>query len=189
MTVWGVLPAVALGLAVNEFCDLSPWLARRVVLGAARLWAETPEEAAGYAEEWTAVIEERPGKLFKLITALTFFGGAALRAAPRLRSAVSLGRPSLRVLLGTSDHANRVFVRVCTAALALINMAGLVVVLYQQQGPSAAGRFALVLVGIGGLYVLLLRSYERRYRPARVPRNPESALAVVDRSEEQDWME
>jgi hypothetical protein len=186
MTAWGVLSAVALGLAANEFSDLSPWLARRMVLGAARMWAETPEGAAGYAEEWTAVIEERPGKLFKLITALTFFCGAALRAAPRLRSAMSLGRPSLRVSLGTSDNANRVFVRLCTAALALINMAVSVVVIFEQQGPSAAGGLALVLVGIGGLYVLLLRRYGRRYQPAQVPRNPESACAVVDRSEGQD---
>lgn len=86
MSVSELAIGVLLGLAVNEMFEVSPWLARRAVRLAARLWSADPEVAAGYAEEWTAVVTERPGKLFKLITALWFVAGGALRAFPRVCS-------------------------------------------------------------------------------------------------------
>jgi len=73
---WGVLGAVALGLLVNEISDVSPWMAERLVRSAARLWSRDPQVAADYAEEWQAVVDERPGKLLKLCTALGFLAGA-----------------------------------------------------------------------------------------------------------------
>jgi len=60
VTAWGITLSVLLGLIVNEFSDLSPWLARRVIPVAAHLWAQTPEEGVAYSEEWAAVVEERP---------------------------------------------------------------------------------------------------------------------------------
>lgn len=72
MTGWELLTAVVVGLAVNESIELSPWLARRVVKVAARLrYAHNPR-AVLRGEEWAAIIEERPGKLFKLLTASGF---------------------------------------------------------------------------------------------------------------------
>lgn len=86
MSVWlqVVLP-VALGFAVNESCDISPWLARKMVRRAAAI--RRPDRAEGLAEEWSAVIEDRPGKLFKLFTALGFLLTAlAHRAANRTQA-------------------------------------------------------------------------------------------------------
>lgn len=71
------------GLLVNEMTDISPWAARRLVHWAAYRWTADPHTAARYAEEWAAIIDERPGKLLKLGTAARFAVGAAGRAAPR----------------------------------------------------------------------------------------------------------
>jgi hypothetical protein len=80
--------AIVLGLLVNECCELSPWVAVRLVRWAARLrYSDTPERAAIRGEELTALVNDRPGKLFKLLTALGFTLRAltttALRTAPR----------------------------------------------------------------------------------------------------------
>jgi hypothetical protein len=83
VTAWGIVVTLALGLVVNEMTDISPWLARRMVRWAAYRWSKDPEIAAGYAEEWAAIIDERPGRLLKLGTAVGFAGGAAFRTMPR----------------------------------------------------------------------------------------------------------
>jgi hypothetical protein len=83
VTAWGIIGTLALGLVVNEVTDISPWLAHRIVRWAAYRWSKDPETAAGYAEEWAAIINERPGRLFKLGTAVGFAGGAAFRTMPR----------------------------------------------------------------------------------------------------------
>jgi lipopolysaccharide/colanic/teichoic acid biosynthesis glycosyltransferase len=65
--------AVIVGLVANEFTDICPWLAVRVVRWAARLrYPHAPERAATRGEELAALINDRPGKLFKLLTALGF---------------------------------------------------------------------------------------------------------------------
>ena len=78
MSMWVqvVLP-VLLGLAVNECSDISPWLAGKVVRCAARI--RRPDRAEGLAEELAALIDIRPGKLFKLFTALGFLFAAMAR--------------------------------------------------------------------------------------------------------------
>lgn len=59
------------GLVINECCDVSPWAARKLAVRAARVRHHTdPGRAAVRSEEWAAIIEDRPGKLFKLTTAL-----------------------------------------------------------------------------------------------------------------------
>ncbi|MCK9898620.1 hypothetical protein CC117_14450 [Parafrankia colletiae] len=77
-----VMLAVLLGLAVNECCDMSPWIGRIFARWAARLRYADPLRAHVRAEELAAHIDARPGKLLKLVTAcwlLTAAGGAALR--------------------------------------------------------------------------------------------------------------
>ncbi|MFD8529436.1 hypothetical protein ACFV0L_18650 [Streptosporangium canum] len=72
-----IVLGVILGLIVNEMCDISPWLAKKLVHRAAYLQFHDSDEAAGQAEEWTAMIDDRPGKLLKLFTAIGFFASSA----------------------------------------------------------------------------------------------------------------
>ncbi|MFI6483754.1 hypothetical protein ACIBH1_37915 [Nonomuraea sp. NPDC050663] len=72
MTSWEIFLGVLLGLLVNETCEVSPWLAKKLVRRAAYLQLRDPKEAAGRAEELTGLINDRPGKLFKLATAVAF---------------------------------------------------------------------------------------------------------------------
>jgi DNA-binding transcriptional MerR regulator len=77
------------GLLVNEYCDISPWVAVRLMRWAARLrYRDDAERAKVRGVEWAALIQERPGNLFKLLTALGFtlhaLLVAALRSAPRV---------------------------------------------------------------------------------------------------------
>jgi hypothetical protein len=76
-----VLLAVVLGLVANELCDLAPWLARRLVPKAAKLWAgHDSDRATVLEEEWAAVVEDCPGKLTKLALALRFMAWATCRS-------------------------------------------------------------------------------------------------------------
>ncbi|HET9254962.1 MAG TPA: hypothetical protein VFO16_07135 [Pseudonocardiaceae bacterium] len=58
--------AVLLGLVTAEFSELSPWLAQKLIRWAARVRYPTR------VEELSALIADRPGKLFKLVTASGF---------------------------------------------------------------------------------------------------------------------
>jgi hypothetical protein len=76
--------AIISGLLVNECCDVSPWAAVRLMRWAARLrYRDHPNRAAIRSEELAALIRDRPGKLFKLLTALGFTIDALLAAALR----------------------------------------------------------------------------------------------------------
>ncbi|MGW6499352.1 hypothetical protein [Nonomuraea angiospora] len=77
-----IILGIILGLVINEMCDVSPWLARRLIRWSARHQYVDPERAELRAEELTALINGRPGKLFKLCTGLTF---AAAAICVRLR--------------------------------------------------------------------------------------------------------
>ncbi|WP_425965861.1 hypothetical protein [Streptosporangium sp. DT93] len=72
MSGWEIVIGVLLGLAVNEACDLSPWLARKLVQWSARFKYGKSERAEVRAEELSAMIDSRPGKLLKLATGLIF---------------------------------------------------------------------------------------------------------------------
>ncbi|MFC3980188.1 hypothetical protein [Streptosporangium jomthongense] len=78
MSGWEIFLGIALGLIVNEACELSPWAARRLVQWSARVRYPNPERAETRAAELVSLIEERPGKLFKLCTALGFFAQAII---------------------------------------------------------------------------------------------------------------
>src|SRR5580693_10323737 len=72
MSAWGAVLGVASALAINEFSDVCPCAAKAVVRWSAGLRYADPERRAIRAEELESLIEERPGQLFKLITALCF---------------------------------------------------------------------------------------------------------------------
>jgi hypothetical protein len=79
-----IVVSVLLGLLVNEFSDVSPWLADKIVRWSARYrYADDRSRGEIRAEEWAAVVVARPGKLFKLTTALGFAGSAVAAKAPR----------------------------------------------------------------------------------------------------------
>jgi hypothetical protein len=70
VTTSEIVLAIVLGLAGNETTELSPWLAQRIVKQAALLrYGRQSQRAEQRAEEWASIIGERPGKLFKLLTA------------------------------------------------------------------------------------------------------------------------
>jgi hypothetical protein len=78
-----VLIPIAIGLLVNELCDVSPWLARRLVRWSAFRRYADPARAEARAEELAAVINARPGQLFKLTTTAGFAISAATVASLR----------------------------------------------------------------------------------------------------------
>jgi DNA-binding transcriptional MerR regulator len=86
VTRWEMAFAIVSGLLVNECCDISPWVAVRLMRWATRLrYRGAGERAAVRGEELAALILDRPGNLFKLLTAIGFTLHALL--VPALRSA------------------------------------------------------------------------------------------------------
>jgi membrane protein YdbS with pleckstrin-like domain len=86
MTVAEIVLAIVLGLVVNEMSDASPWAARRLVRWSARLSYGDTARGEKRVEELAAVIDERPGKLFKLGTAARFVSSALVVRLRRLIS-------------------------------------------------------------------------------------------------------
>jgi DNA-binding transcriptional MerR regulator len=83
--------AIVSGLLINECCDISPWLAVRLMRWAARLrYRGATERATVRSEELAALIQDRPGNLFKLLTAIGFTLHTVLIAA--LRSVPKVGK-------------------------------------------------------------------------------------------------
>lgn len=74
----GLTVAVAIGLLTNELFDISSWLAKHIVCRSAFLRYGDGERADIRAEELAAYIKDRPGNLFKLFTAVGFYGAAVL---------------------------------------------------------------------------------------------------------------
>ncbi|MFJ6104937.1 hypothetical protein ACIQHY_28530 [Streptomyces sp. NPDC092359] len=75
-------PVVSLliGLFLAEGTEIAPWMARRILRAAARRLG-SPEATSRYEEEWLALLDERPGKLLKLLLAINIL----VFATPRLR--------------------------------------------------------------------------------------------------------
>ncbi|GAA3840871.1 hypothetical protein GCM10022226_74190 [Sphaerisporangium flaviroseum] len=84
MTTAQILLSVVLGFIVNECCDAAPWLARKLVQWSARLKYGASARAEVRAEELTALIDTRPGKLLKLMSAVLFLVGASTTCAHRI---------------------------------------------------------------------------------------------------------
>lgn len=97
MTIDQILITIIVSLAVNECCDVSPWAARKLVRWAARRRYAPPSRAEVRAEELAALINDRPGRLFKLITALGFAAAAIVKrkaAAPGVAPPIPLWWPT-----------------------------------------------------------------------------------------------
>ncbi|HEY0001689.1 MAG TPA: hypothetical protein VGB74_14620, partial [Actinoplanes sp.] len=76
--------AVAAGVAINIGLELAPWVARSVAhFSAALLAAGHPDSRAIYEQEFAAVVNERPGRLGKLVTALGLLAAGLAQAARR----------------------------------------------------------------------------------------------------------
>jgi hypothetical protein len=78
-----ILISVIIGLIVNECSDVSPWCARKLVRWSAYRCYADAGLAAAKAEELAALVDDRPGKLLKLFTALGFASSAVLAACQR----------------------------------------------------------------------------------------------------------
>ena len=86
-----IVVTVLLALAANECSDVSPWLAKKLVRWAAHRLYPDPNRAATRSEELAALINDVPGKLLKLLTALGFGTRAiyaAIHSQAKARSAV-----------------------------------------------------------------------------------------------------
>jgi len=83
MTQAEILLAIVLGLVVNECSDVSPWCARRLMRLSARLRYAELERRRIRSDEWVALVDERPGKLLKLLTGTRFFVAALLASTRR----------------------------------------------------------------------------------------------------------
>jgi hypothetical protein len=79
----GILLGILSGLLANEFCEFSPWCARKLVRWSAFRRYADPARAKERAEELAAVINDRPGNLLKLITAVSFAASAVIVASRR----------------------------------------------------------------------------------------------------------
>ncbi|MFG1679215.1 hypothetical protein ACGFNP_03520 [Nonomuraea sp. NPDC049269] len=71
------------GVLIAECTEIAPWLAKRLVRWSTHLRYADQIRAEVRAEELEAVIDARPGKLFKLITASVFVFQAAMAWAFR----------------------------------------------------------------------------------------------------------
>jgi hypothetical protein len=152
--MWAVILSVLLGLAVNESCELSPWAAKKITRWSARLRNDDPERARIRSEEWLAVIEDVPGKLFKLITALCFAADAlcawARRAVARLSAdvpVVSSGGTVAVKKAAIAATAGTVAFAVVLAAEAVISRGLSGVPVIQQAAPRAGGPSASQAAG------------------------------------------
>ncbi len=101
MTTWqivlGIIIGLITGLVVSECCDVSPWVARKLVRWSARRRYVPPTHAELRAEELAAYIDDCPGRLFKLIIALGFAAAAAVvtrKVAPTVAPLDPLWQPT-----------------------------------------------------------------------------------------------
>jgi hypothetical protein len=83
MTVLEIVISVLISLAANECCEVSPWAARKLVRWSAHHRYQDPARAEDRAEELCALIDDRPGKLLKFLTASGFAVGAVIVSAHR----------------------------------------------------------------------------------------------------------
>ena len=72
MHVSAVMIAIGCGLVANECCELTPWCARKLVRWSAFRRYTDRARAETRAEELTALVNDRPGNLLKLLTACGF---------------------------------------------------------------------------------------------------------------------
>lgn len=120
MSILGVAAGILSALAVNEACDVSPWAARKIVGWSARLRYADTQRAASRDEELAALIDARPGKLFKLITALAFAAAAIRVRTGQIAAGITVR--NLRIVGGRSSAA------AVAAIVSVVLAAGLILI-------------------------------------------------------------
>ena len=126
----GILLGIVAGLLANELCEFSPWCARKLVRWSAFRQYTDRNRAEMRAQEWTAVIDDRPGNLFKLITALSFAAAAVIVSGRRAVGRESDAGPGSNTgLLNPSTWERKATVQIARAvrtgipsALALVDI-------------------------------------------------------------------
>jgi len=132
MTFWDIVITIACGFAVNECCEISPWAAKKLVRWSAFLRYRDSSRAAIRAEELSALIDARPGKLFKLITAL-WFAASALRVAGE-RAVADL---SARIALATDSGQSMVTLKTATSLIVVATLASVTAIYFLDQNTVA----------------------------------------------------
>lgn len=148
MNLTEILISVVVGLLVNEACDVSPWCARYLVRWSVRLRYANLERRRIRGDELVALIDERPGKLLKLGTGLTFLAAALFHAlALRWSLDKQAVRPAELVRLSLTDptaaHNTALFISDFLSARN--GRGGLVTV----AGPWGSGKTRLVDDALG----------------------------------------
>jgi hypothetical protein len=141
------------GLAVNEVAGWTECIARWIVRWSASVRYANSPYARDMAEEQERVILDRPGQLFKLLTALCF-GFAAVRA--RLARVVARPAGGLRIAAGPFTGAVMLVSTITTTAAASLYAA---VTLYTMLsvGAPQAGQCPVLRVGSSGACVAALQ--------------------------------
>jgi hypothetical protein len=169
VTAREILVSIALGLAVNEACDISPWCARRIVRWSTRLRYADKERRRVRGDELVALIDERPGKLFKLATALGFLAASLLswvhRALPgalrqftqhpSMRDATSFSSDTA-IMTVTNFSALPVAALEIGTALSALGTEGRVVMV---NGTWGSGKSSLVRVAMSAIDETLTIAY------------------------------
>lgn len=83
-----------------------PWIARVLVAWSSRLRYADRTRAQGRAEELAALINDRPGKLLKLLTALGFVFVGLIALCARVRSRLGPSSLSARLFEDVDDFAH-----------------------------------------------------------------------------------
>jgi len=76
------------GLVVSEAFAWIGRIARRIIPSAVRLWTKDPERREIYLDDWSRVIEDCPGNLWRLAVAIRFLAGGLLMWSARFASAI-----------------------------------------------------------------------------------------------------
>jgi hypothetical protein len=145
-----ILVPLVLGAVINEVIDVCPWLARKLVRWSAQRITDA-SMAERYEEEWLAGLEDRPGKLLQLISAISIVIGASWRMRDLFRTAdTGVGvrgrrrRPRLHMRLALPDSLSGLgsYWGYATSVLSPA--------VWVTEGDSWA--WALVLAGVSVLY-------------------------------------
>jgi hypothetical protein len=93
----GILGSLGLSLLAAEFSAVAPWLAERLLRGAARVLPAGPRHR--YLQEWLGELDAAPGQLFKLL-----FAAKVALCAPATRRELQGGDSLVVVCAGINRH-------------------------------------------------------------------------------------
>jgi hypothetical protein len=160
-----VVVSLFTGAVVNEFSDVSEWLAYKIIRRSARTWAMGDLGMAEvYEEEWAALISDCPGKLLKLFVALRFAFGAIGRVEyHRARRIVS------RLAKGNATTFAR------DVIIALGGFAAVVATTWQAMGSGGLSLWVFVAFAVPfftlGSYIAYTIGARMRRRGTKARRN------------------